>query len=71
MKVSVDRTTPVDFHLNSETLNLESVVVVANQPLIIKDKTSSVAKISSEEIEELPVQEVADVIKLQAGSRSR
>ncbi|MGE5860257.1 MAG: TonB-dependent receptor, partial [Ignavibacteria bacterium] len=67
VKVSVDRTTPVDFHLNSETLNLESVVVVANQPLIIKDKTSSVAKISSEEIEELPVQEVADVIKLQAG----
>ncbi|HSR18824.1 MAG TPA: carboxypeptidase-like regulatory domain-containing protein, partial [Ignavibacteriaceae bacterium] len=67
VKVSVDRTTPIDFHLNSETLNLESVVVVANQPLIIKDKTSSVAKISSEEIEELPVQEVADVIKLQAG----
>ncbi|MGE5846941.1 MAG: TonB-dependent receptor, partial [Ignavibacteria bacterium] len=67
VKVSVDRTTPVDFQLNSETLNLESVVVVANQPLIIKDKTSSVAKISSEEIEELPVQEVADVIKLQAG----
>ena len=68
VKVSVDRTTTVDFQLNSEAVSLQSeVIVTAKQPLVIQDKTSSVAKISSDEIEELPVQELGDVIKLQAG----
>ena len=68
ISVSVDRTTPVDCQLQPEVLNLGSeVVVVAQRPLVIKDKTSSAAKISFEEIEALPVQDVNDVLKLQAG----
>ena len=65
--VSVDRTTKVDFNLNPETLNLNEVVVVANQPLVIKDKTSSSAIISADQIKELPVAELKDIVKLQAG----
>jgi outer membrane receptor protein involved in Fe transport len=67
INVSVDRTTEVNFQLEPEAVNMNEVTVVARPPLVIKDKTSSAAKISAEEIKELPVQDVADVLKLQAG----
>jgi outer membrane receptor protein involved in Fe transport len=68
VSVSADRTTLVDCQLNSEVLNLGSeVVVVAERPLVIKDRTSSAAKISYQEIDALPVQNLEDVLKLQAG----
>ncbi len=68
INVSVDRTTPVDCKLQPEVLNLgNEIVVVAQRPLIIKDKTSSAAKVSFEEIDALPVQDLGDVLKLQAG----
>jgi outer membrane receptor protein involved in Fe transport len=67
VSVSADRTTEVNFKLNSTTVNLGEIAVEARAPLVVKDKTSSAAKISADEIKELPVQEVADVLKLQAG----
>jgi hypothetical protein len=68
VQVSVDRTTPVDCQLNSEVLKLGSeIVVVAERPLVIKDKTSTAVKISSEVMEALPLRDLGDVLQWQAG----
>ncbi|MBN2355401.1 TonB-dependent receptor [candidate division KSB1 bacterium] len=68
VRVSVDMTTTIDFRISQTVLDVgEQVTVVAERPLIQKDKTSSLAAVSSDEIETMPVQEVADVLELQAG----
>ncbi len=65
--VRTDLTTSQDFRLAPESFEGEEVVVVAQRQAVIKDITSSEARVSSEEIAKLPVQEVSDVIQLQAG----
>ena len=65
--VRTDLTTTQDFELALESFEGEEVVVVAERKAVIKDITSSEARVSSDEIAKLPVQEVADVIQLQAG----
>lgn len=65
--VRTDLTTTQDFSLSPEIYEGEEVVVMAEKPVIIKDLTSSEARVSSAEIEKLPVQEVTDIIQLQAG----
>lgn len=65
--VRTDLTTTQDFRLVLESFEGEEVVVVAQRQAVIKDITSSEARVSSEEIAKLPVQEVTDVIQLQAG----
>ncbi len=65
--VRTDLTTTQDFELTPESFEGEEIVVVAERQTVIKDITSSEARVSSDEIEKLPVQEVTDVIQLQAG----
>lgn len=65
--VRTDLTTEQDFKLDLESFEGEEIVVVATRRPILKDVTSSESRVSSAEIEKLPVQEVADIIQLQAG----
>ncbi len=65
--VRTDLTTEQDFDLQPESFEGEEIVVVAKRQPVVKDVTSSESRVSSEEIEKLPVQEVSDVIGLQAG----
>lgn len=65
--VRTDLTTTQEIKLQPETFEGEEVVVTATQPMVIKDLTSSEARVSSQEIEKLPVQELGDVVQLQAG----
>ncbi len=68
VKVSVDMTTTVNVFLGQMVVDMgEQVTVVADRPIVQKDKTSSMAAVSSDEIKAMPVQEVADVLELQAG----
>ncbi len=68
VEVLTDLTTRVDFSLRVQTLDIgEEVVVVAERPIIRKDLTSSESRVQAEDIQRMPVQEVADVINLQAG----
>jgi outer membrane receptor protein involved in Fe transport len=60
-------TTELNFSLSPESFAGEEVVVTAQQPVVLKDVTSSESRVSSAEIAKLPVQELADVVKLQAG----
>ena len=68
VEVLTDLTTTINFKLRTETVQLgEEVVVVAERPIIRKDLTSSEARVQAEEIERLPVQELSDLLNLQAG----
>ncbi len=66
--IQIDKTTKVDVTLREKTLELsEDVVVTAEKPMIIKDLTSSSSTVSSEDIKRLPVENVGQVVNLQAG----
>ena len=66
--VQVDHTTELDFRLESTTLEAaETVIVIAEQQEIQRDVTSTRVNISSEEIDDLPVNDIADILRLQTG----
>jgi len=65
--VSVNRTTVADFRLSERAVEGQEVVVTA--PLIEqkKDQTSSIRNVTSEQIQALPVENIDQVVALQAG----
>jgi len=67
LQVVIDQTTQLDLTMSPETLELSEVVVTARRPLVVPDVSASQLNIESEMIENLPVQNVNDVLTLQAG----
>ncbi|MFT5517260.1 MAG: hypothetical protein ACI80V_003403, partial [Rhodothermales bacterium] len=67
VRVSIDRTTRVDFSLGEEIIQGEEVIVTAVRPLVEVDRTTSISYIGAESIANLPVQEVKDLLELQSG----
>ena len=67
VQVMTDLTTRLDFKIKPETISTEEIVVVAEAPVIRKDLTSSEARVQSEDIARMPVQELGDLLDLQAG----
>lgn len=68
VRVSIDFTTPLNISLEPTTLESgEVVTITAERPLIRRDMTSALSTVGAEEISALPVQEVGDVLELQAG----
>ncbi|MCI0514597.1 TonB-dependent receptor [candidate division KSB1 bacterium] len=68
VRVSIDQTRRLDFHLSEAVLELgKEVTVVAERPLVQMDLTSSEAVINAETISMLPVENFNDVVNLQAG----
>ena len=65
--VRIDLTTSLDIELTSEAINIGEIVIQAKAPLITKDLTSSSAIVSSEDIKMMPVENISQVINLQAG----
>lgn len=66
--IRIDQTTNIDVDLVPESIQLDQdIVVTAERPMITKDLTSTKATVSSSEIELLPVDNVNQVINLQAG----
>ena len=66
--VSTDLTTVCDFSLQQKVIEAKkSVVVVAQRPIVEMDRTSTAAYVTSQELNTLPVEEVHQVIALQAG----
>jgi outer membrane receptor protein involved in Fe transport len=66
-KVNVDRTTNQSMALATEVVAGEEVVIEAERPLVEMDRTSTASYVDAETISELPVQEVSQIIELQAG----
>ena len=68
VKVLVNLTTSLDFELTPTTISLkDEVVVTANAPLVKKDLTSTEARVTADEIQEMPLQDLNQLISLQAG----
>lgn len=68
VRVNVDFTTRLNFELNTGSIEMAAVIVQGERnPLIREDLTNPVVAISAETIQELPVDQIDDVIRLQAG----
>ena len=67
IRVSIDKTSNVDFELATEIVQGQTVTIVAARPIVQRDLTSTEAVVSSDVIEHLPVDRLDDVINLQAG----
>jgi len=67
VKVSVDFTTKLDAELSAEILEGETIIVEAEAPLVRRDLTSSQVAIDSDQIEKLPVENINQILSLQAG----
>ena len=65
--VSADLTTDLDVTLPTAAADMEEVVVTATRPAVDLTRTSTIATLRYEEIQELPVQELQDIVNLQAG----
>lgn len=64
--VSVDLATYIDFTLSRKALELgKTIVVRAERPLILKDKTTSVAITTSEKLQAMPVRGFEQVVGIQ------
>ncbi len=67
VRINVDLTTRTNFSMSVEALEGQEVTVMAERKAIQMDLTSSEARVSSEELEAMPVNEIWDVINIQSG----
>ncbi|MDZ7288536.1 MAG: TonB-dependent receptor, partial [candidate division KSB1 bacterium] len=65
--VTVDKTTTINAELQEAEITVGTVTVTAQRPVVETNLTSSVATVTSADIAKLPVQELQDVVNLQAG----
>ena len=67
VKVSIDFTTRLEFRLGTEEITLDAVEVEAEAPMIRRDLTSTQTVVDAATIQALPVENVTQVLTLQAG----
>ncbi len=65
--VNSDQTTTINIMLEPTTLVGQEVVVVAKKPIVEFNQTSTVVSINKDDITALPVQNLKDIVNLQAG----
>ncbi|MFA5834087.1 MAG: TonB-dependent receptor [Bacteroidota bacterium] len=65
--VKIDLTTTIDITLEESVIVGEEVVVVAERQLVQKDLTSTSVTVSADEMKLMPVENLSQVINLQAG----
>jgi len=71
VNISINKTTFLDFELKSSAIMGDSVTVVAERPVIRKDKTHSSTVMSSEQVTDAPIEGLREAVDLVAGiSRS-
>lgn len=66
-RVNSDLTTYVTFQLPSQDIQVRTVDIIAQKPMIQKDNTNAVRITSSEDIQALPVRGVTNIVSLSAG----
>ena len=67
LNVSTDFTTKADFSLKLSVIEGEEVTIVAEKPVIRKDLTSSLQTFGGDEITSAPVENLSEIIDIQAG----
>ncbi len=68
--VNIDLTTKVNFTMKPEVMGLETILVEAKRPVVVKDISNSTTNISAEMADALPVTNINQVLALQAGIES-
>ena len=67
VKIAADFTTEINISLSSASIELETVTIQAEAPLVRKDLTSSHTIVDNTQIAALPVESVDQILTLQAG----
>ncbi|MDP7558529.1 MAG: TonB-dependent receptor, partial [Candidatus Marinimicrobia bacterium] len=67
INVYSDLTTTVEFEMVSETVEGEEVTVTAEKPLIQHDLTSSRSTLTGDELENIPMEDITDILNLTPG----
>lgn len=67
VNVRVDLTTEINAELNVGEIKVDDVVIVAERPLVEFDRTSTASYVDAKQISNLPVQNVSEVLQIQAG----
>ena len=67
VKIAVDFTTELNTSISSTSIEIETVTIEAEAPLVRKDLTSSHTIVDNTQIEALPVESVDQILALQAG----
>jgi len=67
VRVFIDQTATVDIELQSETIEMKTITVIARRDLVKKDVSTSVTSIQTADIEVLPVASIDELASLQAG----
>jgi hypothetical protein len=65
--VTADNTTSLDVTLGEAPVEMKEIVVSAQRPVVNLKLTSTMSTVSREDLKALPVQELQDVVNLQAG----
>ena len=67
VRVSADLTTEANFKLPAEGVNVQTVEIVAERPLINKSATNAISIVDNENIQQMPVRNLTSVFALQTG----
>ena len=67
VKISINQTTNVTVELTESALQADEVTVVAERPLVRQDATGTVAIVSREDLQTLPVRDFVEAVQLRAG----
>ena len=67
VRVKVGLTTKLNFDLEEAILESETVVVIADRPMIQRDATATAAVVTAQEIEAVPIESFAEIALTKAG----
>lgn len=68
VSVSIDLTSRVDFQMEVSAVEMDEILVVVHKkPMVTKDLTASTAVVKSDDIEAMPINNVTELLKMQAG----
>jgi outer membrane receptor protein involved in Fe transport len=67
VRVLSDQTTSMDIKMSGEAVQVETVEITADRPIVSKSTTSSVSSITAEDIKNLPIRNMADLALLSTG----
>ncbi|HVN47191.1 MAG TPA: TonB-dependent receptor [Bacteroidota bacterium] len=67
LRVNAELTTEADFPLSSEDVQVQTVEIVAERPLINRSATNALSLVDNEVVQQMPVRNLTSVFALQAG----
>jgi outer membrane receptor protein involved in Fe transport len=67
VRVGINQTTNLGIELRETAFEMEEVVIIAQRPIVQRDVSASITTIEAEIVQDIPVQNIQQVLSLQAG----